>query len=83
MKNPTPQSVVDLRFEVQTNLNMGITAAQDYCAALVHTQRRVWQQWERGERKMHPAFWELANLKGLGPYRPKRLHYTVPVTKQS
>lgn len=32
--------------------------------ALVHTTGRVWQQWESGERRMHPAFWELARAKG-------------------
>ncbi len=63
MKKPDKQSVVDLRLDVQKKLNMGITAAQDYCAALVHTHRRSWQHWERGERKMHPAFWELSKIK--------------------
>lgn len=32
-------------------------------AALVHTSARAWLQWESGERRMHPAFWELAQLK--------------------
>lgn len=29
----------------------------------VFTSRRAWQQWERGERRMHLAFWELAHIK--------------------
>ena len=32
-------------------------------AALIHTTARVWLQWEAGERRMHPAFWELALVK--------------------
>ena len=30
---------------------------------LVHTTTRVWQQWEAGDRAMHPAFWELFGIK--------------------
>ena len=36
---------------------------QQAAAALLHTSLRAWQQWEYGERKMHPAFWELFALK--------------------
>lgn len=32
-------------------------------ATLVHTTCRVWQQWEAGDRRMHPAFWELFRIK--------------------
>lgn len=39
----------------------GLTQTQ--AADLVHTTCRVWQQWEAGERGMHPAFWELFQLK--------------------
>jgi len=35
------------------------TAAGD----LVHTALRTWQQWEAGDRRMHPAIWELFLLK--------------------
>jgi DNA-binding transcriptional regulator YiaG len=38
---------------------IGITAAQDVCAGWLHTSRRAWQQWESGDRRMHPAFWDL------------------------
>ena len=34
-----------------------------WCAALIHTTPRVWYQYEAGDREMHAAFWELANLK--------------------
>lgn len=36
---------------------------QTEAAQLVYTSLRAWQQWEYGERRMHPAFWELFNLK--------------------
>lgn len=64
--HPEPVQVVELRRLIQSWLGQGITAAQDHCAAMVHTSRRSWQQWERGERRMHPAFWELALIKRPG-----------------
>jgi DNA-binding transcriptional regulator YiaG len=63
MKYPDPADVVKLREEIQLRFGLGITAAQDHCAELLHTSRRAWQQWEAGDRKMHPGFWELANIK--------------------
>lgn len=38
---------------------------QTQAADLVHTTVRVWQQWEAGDRAMHPAFWELFRSKVL------------------
>jgi putative transcriptional regulator len=35
----------------------GLTQTQ--AAELVHGSLRGWQQWEAGDRRMHPAFWEL------------------------
>lgn len=35
----------------------GLTQTQ--AGELLHTNCRVWQQWEAGERRMHAAFWEL------------------------
>jgi len=61
--SPAPHDVKALREAVQKRNNLGITAGQDLCAAMLHTSRRSWQQWERGERAMHPAFWELATIK--------------------
>jgi len=37
--------------------------SQTAAAALLHTGCRTWQQWEAGDRRMHPAFWELFNIK--------------------
>ncbi|MDQ3270768.1 MAG: XRE family transcriptional regulator [Pseudomonadota bacterium] len=33
--------------------------SQTAAGALAHTTCRVWQQWEAGDRRMHPAFWDL------------------------
>jgi len=63
MISPLPEEVIRLRKSVQSRSELGITAAQDKCAVMLHTSRRAWQQWERGERKMHRAFWELVNIK--------------------
>jgi len=38
--------------------------SQKYAAELIHCSLRSWQQWEKGDRKMHPAFWELFKIKG-------------------
>lgn len=36
---------------------------QTEAAALVHGSLRTWQQWEAGDRRMHPGFWELFTIK--------------------
>lgn len=59
----TPNEVVVLRESVQSALGLGITAAQNWCAQAVCSQLRAWQQWEAGDRQMHPAFWELFCIK--------------------
>lgn len=51
MHSPKPASIRRARMEA------GLT--QTEAAALLHTTCRVWQQWEAGDRKMHPAFFEL------------------------
>jgi hypothetical protein len=60
---PTPEQVKGARESIQIELGLGITAAQDWCAAALHSKRRPFQQWETGERGMHPAFWELLGIK--------------------
>jgi len=63
IEEPTPEQITAFREQVQKKMGMKITAAQDHCANMVHATRRGWQSWERGERRMHPAFWELAQIK--------------------
>lgn len=36
---------------------------QTAAAELVHSALRTWQQWEAGDRKMHPGLWELFRIK--------------------
>jgi len=36
---------------------------QTDAAKLVYVTLSAWQRWEAGERKIHPAFWELWQLK--------------------
>lgn len=54
-RNPKPAEILAAREAA------GLT--QQACADLLHTSIRSWQQWEYGERAMHPAFWELFNKK--------------------
>lgn len=52
---PAPEQVKSAR------ISAGLT--QTAAAALVYSTCRAWQQWEAGDRRMHPAFWELFRLK--------------------
>jgi len=61
--NPAHTDVIGLRSQVQSALGCGITDAQDWCALALHTSRRAFQQWEAGDRRMHPALWELLSIK--------------------
>ena len=53
--SPTPQQIKDLR------LRAGLS--QIAASALVHSALSTWQGWEYGRRKMHPAIWELFQIK--------------------
>ena len=53
--NPRPEEIRAFR------LAAGLTLQQ--AGELVHSGKRSWEDWESGRRRMHPAFWELANLK--------------------
>jgi len=37
--------------------------SQTAAAKLVYSGLRTWQQWEAGDRKMHPGLWELFRIK--------------------
>lgn len=50
-RNPKPAEILRARKAA------GLT--QTDAATLIHASMRAWQQWEAGERKMHPAFWDL------------------------
>jgi putative transcriptional regulator len=53
--SPTPQEIKEAR------ANAGI--AQKNADEILHTSIRAYQQWEAGDRAMHPAFWELFDAR--------------------
>ena len=64
--NPAPAEVRAARIAAELT--------QTEAAALVHTSCRAWQQWEAkpgtpGHRAMHPAFWELFEIKIRANFR--------------
>lgn len=61
--NPTTEQVKAIRMLVQKHYELGITAAQDWCADALHTSRRAFQQWESGDCAMHQSFFELLQIK--------------------
>lgn len=58
MINPTPAEVRAAR--------EAAGLSQTSAAALIYCTLRGWQEWEAGNRRMHPAFWELFRLKVAG-----------------
>lgn len=61
--SPSPADIKSAREKIQERLGLGITEAKQWCAALIYKGLRTWQQWENGDRKMDPAFWELFLIK--------------------
>ena len=55
MRAPTSEAIRAAR------ASAGLSQAK--AAELVHAGLRSWQQWEAGDRTMHPAFWELFQIK--------------------
>jgi len=53
--NPSPKEIAAAREAA------GLT--QTEAGELIHASLRTWQQWEAGDRRMHPAFWELFKIK--------------------
>jgi transcriptional regulator with XRE-family HTH domain len=59
-------SMTPTREQIRENrIAAGLTQAQ--AAAKVFTTPNVWSQWERGLRRMHPAFWALFILTTQPP----------------
>jgi DNA-binding transcriptional regulator YiaG len=54
-KNPTPSQIT------RTRTMLGLTRAES--AKIIYCGKRAWQEWELGNRKMHPALWELFKIK--------------------
>lgn len=53
--NPAPHEIKEAR--------LAADLTQATAARLVYSSLNAWSQWERGERKMHPAIWELFLIK--------------------
>jgi putative transcriptional regulator len=53
--NPTPLEIESAR--------KAAGLSQAAAAKLVHATLNAWQKWEVGDRRMHPAFWELFRIK--------------------
>ena len=56
MSNDTPQPAEIKAAREAAGLS------QTSAAELVHSGLRTWQQWEAGDRRMHPGLWELFRL---------------------
>ncbi len=54
-RNPAPEEIKDAR--------LAASLTQTQAAELIYSSLRAWQQWEAGDRKMHPAFFELFKIK--------------------
>ena len=54
-RNPTPDEIRAARDAA------GLT--QHQAADLIHGTERAWQEWEAGNRRMHPGLWELFRKK--------------------
>lgn len=54
-RNPTPAEIRAARIDA------GLTQAA--AAVLIHCSPKSWEKWESGERRMHPAFWDLFGYK--------------------
>ena len=55
MQSPTLEEIK------QSRTDAGLT--QTEAAETIYCSIGAWKKWESGERKMHPAFWELFLLK--------------------
>lgn len=58
MKQPTPEQILAKRTAAHLT--------QTQAALLIHSTKRSWQDWEAGINRMHPAWWELFNIKVKG-----------------
>ncbi|MCD2453545.1 MAG: helix-turn-helix domain-containing protein [Methylicorpusculum sp.] len=55
MQSPSTEQIKKSRMDA------GLTQSQ--AASLIYSELRTWQHWEKGDRVMHPAFFELFTIK--------------------
>ena len=63
---PATEEIRELRRQTQEALGIPLKTSrpgQSICGMAVHYDYQSWYGWESGKTKMHPAVWELANLK--------------------
>jgi DNA-binding transcriptional regulator YiaG len=53
--NPSPEEITAAR--------QAAKLTQTEAGQLIYASLRTWQQYEAGDRRMHPAFWELFEIK--------------------
>jgi DNA-binding transcriptional regulator YiaG len=53
--NPTPEQIRAAR--------VAASLTQTEAALLIHGTMRSWQEYEAGNRRMHPGLWELFRMK--------------------
>lgn len=53
--NPSPDEIRAARAAARLT--------QTEAAGRIHSTLRAWQEWEAGNRRMHPGLWELFQLK--------------------
>ena len=54
-EKPTPEQIAKARERAKMT--------QEEAAALLYMKWRAWDRYEKGARKMHPALWELWQIK--------------------
>jgi putative transcriptional regulator len=64
-RNPTPQEIIKAREDA------GLS--QTDAAQMIYSTLRTWQDWEAGQRRMHPALFELFEIKLLAVKAAQRL----------
>lgn len=62
--SPDHTEIVNLRRKVQQHFKLrSDRAGKMLCSEVIYAAYSTWVDWEKGENSMHPAFWELANIK--------------------
>jgi len=62
--SPNHTEVVSLRRQVRQHFKLrSDSAGRELCGRVIHVTTQAWDAWETGKNAMHPAFWELANIK--------------------
>lgn len=62
--SPNHTEIVNLRRQVRQHFKLrSDSAGRELCGQVIHVTTQAWDAWETGKNTMHPAFWELANIK--------------------